>query len=1516
MVLSTLQISISELLAVLYKPSFRSLLGDIGSSSKSSSSSASPSLGNFTPLGNGDRRDKQCCIAISLQLNCIALARNSFLSFITIPAVNVRDPFQLIDTGALSENATDITSLQWLHQVIRKEQQILVGFASGLCQVFSRCRTKSGGYSANLIFTFRLHDCAVTRIKLSPVTIFETTVNSEKNEKNNVPQSGQDNEEIWLLHKDRTVTAFSIRTLQNEIKNFQMQQTQNALVSQLYPFSKWRLSGQDKVHDFVPVKPKRPLLFEIFPRSDAVHIVAVGSSPPIAQYTAGSGEEDKDLSDLAAEVAAQAVTVVSSAFTGWLGWSDESTTSSSSSSSKTKTSNSNFRDEEAVKLPVSLKVPENARRCIESISLGPNNSLAVLTDSLGRVLLVDAETLAILRVWKGYRHAEVGWFHDVERWKGQWDGIQCPSCDEEFNSYGKRNNVALSFGLYLAIYAPERSVLEIWRMRFGPRVRAIQIRGECSLFTSFHSGRARCILLRTIEPDSEEEDKKRNVTHCKNVGGNGEWEMSEIGLDCRARAVTLRYFSQNEDQEEGFALYRVIGTLENLPSKLPFATEIGETFISAVKESRKAVASDGTAERLILSWEEEEERIKHTKTDKDEIDKIVKLYRIKTSVLDCINSIVSLRSPALMERAADALEAHGGAVVSGLYFECITIMCTVLQNIMDEKETSGLKLSSPRKHMRPARVLFHNFKNRQKVYQSYCDLTVEEDDFSKEKEEHNWKEMIAWHGENMSQLVPSTSLQHKRKRVSFSNFRRELSEMLKRIRLARASAQEKSRTLRYKKREQQKKEERAEIISSEVDSTTNYVKSVMPNTNFIENCIKNSLTRHCRKLAKCLFHRLLADCFQVRNILDVLDKLGLSNDVVAMLFSEWILNYTLLEDLCLTPGLDSIESNGICRFLREFFVLGMETSEADEIGDGKQWSVYSGIRSSQIIRKICESSSHHSKIIILADLLSSAIPDQYKDKFKTEIEAWSMVQRHSRCVLFIKKSLSSTNTNNSVSVLDNISIAELRQDTAPISSIIAERQVVGESAAVVGSHSCSGKNVSSFDINRITEIEKLSFSENQIPKDSDKDWKSLVKLATDKNSRTSEERLFRARSCFPTILKVSVHPSLLCAHRIVVLFQRIDLDSFMIESEVEELNREKIDLLAAAVSQLHLLAKDDLSLAVAIGSFLWQKYLRVLCSNLLGMTTYNNSVSGNLKKLSGIGGKPAVVLVLTEVQKVLKVLQIAKVNCKVSPSSVTEKDSLCKEMFDTVMKTPIDTTSLANHMLLLQLWAVVASLQIPLNPLTLFSPSQHLFEKNRLFKNVQNEKQIVEEGNNLNETTERDQRLIKTLKQRRLKLILIALKKDPPVAFKLASLLSVPQNIVRHQHVVILYRNVCDVDAYAALGRMEQPTVVIPKLVKIARLRLAMLLDRCKSSPKFAPILSCVDAATSKWILKEERDKEVLPASLTLTVALLRRIIQLVEESNKKSASVKNLRLSKNMLDVALSMQEAALSNNLENNIN
>lgn len=80
------------------------------------------------------------------------------------------------------------------------------------------------------------------------------------------------------------------------------------------------------------------------------------------------------------------------------------------------------------------------RRHGDSLIISPANNIAAATDSFGRVILFDTLKGIAIRIFKGYRDAQIGWI----------------CVDDESDEKENRR-----YALYLVIYAPRRGLLEV-----------------------------------------------------------------------------------------------------------------------------------------------------------------------------------------------------------------------------------------------------------------------------------------------------------------------------------------------------------------------------------------------------------------------------------------------------------------------------------------------------------------------------------------------------------------------------------------------------------------------------------------------------------------------------------------------------------------------------------------------------------------------------------------------------------------------------------------------------------------------------------------------------------------------------------------------------------------------------------------------------------------------------------------------------------------------------------------------
>ncbi|MBZ3870457.1 Rab3 GTPase-activating protein non-catalytic subunit [Sciurus carolinensis] len=116
----------------------------------------------------------------------------------------------------------------------------------------------------------------------------------------------------------------------------------------------------------------------------------------------------------------------------------------------------------------------DSRRHGESICLSPCNTLAAVTDDFGRVILLDVARGIAIRMWKGYRDAQIGWIQIVE------DLHERVPEKVDFSPFGN-NQGPSRVAQFLVIYAPRRGILEVWSTQQGPRVGAFNVGKHCRL---------------------------------------------------------------------------------------------------------------------------------------------------------------------------------------------------------------------------------------------------------------------------------------------------------------------------------------------------------------------------------------------------------------------------------------------------------------------------------------------------------------------------------------------------------------------------------------------------------------------------------------------------------------------------------------------------------------------------------------------------------------------------------------------------------------------------------------------------------------------------------------------------------------------------------------------------------------------------------------------------------------------------------------------------------------------------
>ncbi|XP_048353851.1 rab3 GTPase-activating protein non-catalytic subunit isoform X2 [Sphaerodactylus townsendi] len=299
------------------------------------------------------------------------------------------------------------------------------------------------------------------------------------------PGVTEQNEEMSILYPSAVVTIDgfslfqSLRACRNQVARATASGNENVQPPPL-TYKKWGLQDVDTIVDHVSIGIMTLSPFDQMKTASNIggyHAAIKNSPPAMSQYiTVGSnpfagffyaleGSSQPLLSHVALAVASKLTSALFNAASGWLGWKHKQ---EEESIQKQKP-----KVEPATPLAVRFGIPDS-RRHGERICLSPCNSLAAVTDDFGRVLLLDVARGLAIRMWKGYRDAQVGWIQIVE------DLHERESEKMDFSPVGSSQGPS-RVAQFLVIYAPRRGILEVWSTQQGPRVGAFNVGKHCRL---------------------------------------------------------------------------------------------------------------------------------------------------------------------------------------------------------------------------------------------------------------------------------------------------------------------------------------------------------------------------------------------------------------------------------------------------------------------------------------------------------------------------------------------------------------------------------------------------------------------------------------------------------------------------------------------------------------------------------------------------------------------------------------------------------------------------------------------------------------------------------------------------------------------------------------------------------------------------------------------------------------------------------------------------------------------------
>ena len=398
---------------------------------------------------------------VSKSLHYLAYIQNH-LPLTTVLSHGHKDtPTSFEDASALSNAGIQATSLTYVTVPVNSttNEILFVGHSDGSLRAYSP-------NTSQLIFSERYHDTSpILSIKAHSTSVFRTSFNnsnsnSNSNNSNSNNQSTRKSDrtgttsknistsssssEIWMLHEDGTLVVLHLGHAARAMRSF----INNVSVEEPCLHRKWRLQRNQACADFVATTPSRSDLFETNLRPSGANVLVVGQDPFCSVFLAdgdtGKGEQITIRSaalELGSVVLSGAADVASNFLPSWF-------SGRSVKSPKQRNAVTPWQDVSSTTISIPLRRHRplfDAQRIVTSTSLSSQLCAAACVDNLGRITLIDMNDGTVLRMFKGYRDAQVGWMSS-ERHE------------------------------YLVVYAPHRNRIKVWKAAHGPLVCSIDVK--------------------------------------------------------------------------------------------------------------------------------------------------------------------------------------------------------------------------------------------------------------------------------------------------------------------------------------------------------------------------------------------------------------------------------------------------------------------------------------------------------------------------------------------------------------------------------------------------------------------------------------------------------------------------------------------------------------------------------------------------------------------------------------------------------------------------------------------------------------------------------------------------------------------------------------------------------------------------------------------------------------------------------------------------------------------------------
>ncbi|CAG2100235.1 unnamed protein product [Medioppia subpectinata] len=317
---------------------------------------------------------------------------------------------------------------------------IIIGFSSGYLRIY----TESG----KLLLSQCLHDEPIIDIKCHTFRA----------------NSSSDSDQLLVIHTTTVVIVdgFSLYQTLRLCRN-RLAKNQSTSGSDLsFNYKKWKLDESERIQDCCLCGPVSTTVYDSYVShsvkgpygqppplpTSADQLITCGENPFVGFYTAFE-PTPAIINELTQAMVTKMKNIIP--FGGLFGGNKGN-------------DEKDPKSESATVLPLKLGLFDERRAL--SMTVSPNKRLAAVVDDYGRVTLIDVSARLAVRMWKGYRDAQVGWIEVQEEPNG---------------------GPATKRASFLVIYAPKRGILEIWCTQMGPRVGAFNVGKTCRLIHCQHS---------------------------------------------------------------------------------------------------------------------------------------------------------------------------------------------------------------------------------------------------------------------------------------------------------------------------------------------------------------------------------------------------------------------------------------------------------------------------------------------------------------------------------------------------------------------------------------------------------------------------------------------------------------------------------------------------------------------------------------------------------------------------------------------------------------------------------------------------------------------------------------------------------------------------------------------------------------------------------------------------------------------------------------------------------------------